>query len=154
MRTCVWSRENEYLRNMYLVNNPLPICVYCKTPGHPEKQCRSKSNNENNSTTNYQNFIQNMTNPQPLLSLNPRNPYATQGHQPNFRPSQNNNQKTNNNNKKSIPPNQKYCFRFASHLPCHKPPCMFLHECQGCGRTDHGYNYWDKFTSTSFIPQS
>ena len=160
-RTCFWSRESEYLRNEYLVNNPLPFCEYCKTPGHPEKTCRSKSHNTANSTTDSNTHNQTTSRPQPLFPNN----YGFQNHTQrqgqvhqnhNFRSSTNkpNQQRpsNNNNNNKKIPANQKYCFRFAAGMPCNKPPCMFLHECEGCGE-NHGTNYCDKFSSTPFFPQ-
>ena len=155
-------------RNRYLVNNPLPICAYCKTPGHTENQCRAKANNTNNSTSDnqQQHNNRNTSQPQPLFSFYPRQPsHNNRQNQQNHNNSRsnggnhgnnrhNNFRSNNNNNNRSLPPSQKYCFRFASGLPCNKPPCMFLHQCEGCSSYEHGLNYCTEISSSSFIPQN
>ena len=166
-RTVHWSRESDELRNLHLVNNPVPICENCNTPGHTVKLCRKNMNNYNNNNNNYNsnynsnynnknnNQNQQMNTPQNLQRFNQQSPFRGPqnfqqfNQQSSFRGPQNNSSRP-----KSTPPNQKYCFRFAQGAPCSKPPCMFLHMCERCGDLQHGSLFCDKQTSTNFIPTS
>ena len=137
-KTVWWSRESEELRNKHLLNNPLPHCKHCKSPGHRDDQCRQKPHNNSNETAHHSHGNQN------------NNSYQ-QGRPPNnnnFRPHQNN----NTSQSRSMPPSKKYCFRFSDGTPCSKPHCMFLHACERCGDNRHGAHACPQFTSTNFIP--
>ena len=42
-RTAHWGEINEEIRNLYLQDNLLPACYYCKAPGHFSTSCPEKS---------------------------------------------------------------------------------------------------------------
>ena len=153
-KTCHWSRESEDLRNKHLINNPLPICEKCKTPGHSEKTCRVKTKDTDNTNSiasvlsqqilPYAQQLGQQYHSAPTTTTN--QPWKPNNH--NFRPSQ-----QNNPSRGKTPPNKKYCWRYAQGTPCSKPPCMFLHSCEFCGEK-HGSQFCNQNSSTNFIPLS
>ena len=171
VQTCSWEYENDHLRNKYLLNNPLPICDHCETPGHMKHQCRAKNtntnnnNNNNNSSTGFHSQDHTSAPPQPLFSYGQQQQFQSnrQGQSQqssSFRGSQqnrsrqqrsNNNNNNHNNNRRGVPPSQKYCFRYGRGEIC-IPPCMFLHACENCGDPAHGAYQCQTITSSNFIP--
>ena len=164
-RTHKWHLESDQLRNKYLFNNPISICNYCKTPGHAESECKAKKHNIVNKTQfAFPPHIQ--TQPVPLMSqqfsprFSPNNAstfpasqfFKPRNSQFSFRASQNAN--NNQESSTSVHPSRKPCWRYNSGATCYKPPCMFLHACELCGKNGHGHYMCPDATSTNFIPLS
>ena len=153
-----WDVESEELRNKHLINNPLPICEKCNTPGHQEKNCRVKTK-ESTDKSNIASVLAEQLLPI-QWQLNQQGHNSTSDNQPSWKNRYNKNntfrsqQQQHNNSSKSTPPNQKYCFRYAQGLYCQKERCIFLHSCELCGSTIHGAQQCDKVTSTNFTPTS
>ena len=122
-RTVHWGEINSEIRNLYLQDNLLPACYYCKAPGHFSTTCPVKSKETNtNSMIHHGQYNQG-----PPMS----------NHIP-------------NGIRKS--PNQVPCRRFNHSGFCAKPPCQFAHICNKCNNKGHPGIRCFNASSSNFIP--
>ena len=122
-RTAHWGEVNEEMRNLYLQDNLLPACYYCKAPGHFSNSCPEKTKEQNPNSENNVPYTQ-------ISSI----------------------QHNNSSNYNRRPPAQVPCRRYNHSGFCAKPPCQFAHICNKCNNKGHPGIRCFSTSSSNFLP--
>ena len=126
-RTLTWlDSVNQGLFLKHLAGTQVSTCNYCFARGHYEANCPEKREAEARDPKNL---------PSQIAT-------AVQQSLCDFRKSSNTTNNNNNNTTTipSVPPKEKFCFRFNQGVPCKQPPCQFGHFCSFCKTLSHPFS--------------
>ena len=123
----------------HLSGSQITTCNYCYNRGHYEASCPEKRDAEAQDPKHLPSQIASAV--QQSLQDFRRNTTTTTT---NFGPT--------GSNTSSVPPKEKFCFRFNQGIPCKQPPCQFAHFCTFCKTLSHPFSQCRKRnTSANFI---